>query len=65
MKNYSICPLSNKCGGCQLQDYSYSEQLDYKMNYLEDTLGYLSLIAPIVRMEDPTNYRNKNTSGFF
>lgn len=59
MKNYSECPLAHKCGGCQLQSLSYREQLDYKMDEVYNTLGAWNQIAPIVAMENPTNYRNK------
>lgn len=59
MKNYSECPLAHKCGGCQLQSLTYIEQLDYKMDEVYDTLGSWNRIAPIIAMDDPTNYRNK------
>jgi 23S rRNA (uracil1939-C5)-methyltransferase len=59
MKNYSECPLAHKCGGCQLQSLSYKEQLEYKMDEVYDTLGSWERIAPIIGMDNPTNYRNK------
>jgi len=59
MKKYSECPLAHKCGGCQLQSLSYKEQLEFKMDEVYDTLYTWGRIAPIVSMEDPTNYRNK------
>ncbi|MGH4036291.1 MAG: 23S rRNA (uracil(1939)-C(5))-methyltransferase RlmD [Sphaerochaeta sp.] len=59
MKSYSECPLAHKCGGCQLQSLSYRDQLEYKMDEVYDILGSWNKIAPIVSMQDPTNYRNK------
>jgi len=59
MKSYSECPLAHKCGGCQLQSLSYRDQLEYKMDEVYDILGSWRKIAPIVSMQDPTNYRNK------
>ena len=30
MPNTPVCPLAKKCGGCQLQNLSYPEQLHLK-----------------------------------
>lgn len=58
------CPLADRCGGCQLQDLSYQEQLDDKMDYCEDVLGYWGPVAPILAMEKPVHYRNKAQAVF-
>ncbi|MBK5201666.1 MAG: 23S rRNA (uracil(1939)-C(5))-methyltransferase RlmD [Spirochaetaceae bacterium] len=59
MKKYSVCPLAHKCGGCQLQSLSYKDQLNYKMDEVYKALDNWGRIAPIVPMDNPTNYRNK------
>ena len=33
------CPLYKKCGGCQLQNLSYAEQLGFKQRKTERLLG--------------------------
>lgn len=60
----SPCPISDKCGGCQLQSLSYERQLQYKENMVDSNLrriGGLSgyKLHPIVGMEEPVRYRNK------
>ncbi|MCK9191040.1 MAG: 23S rRNA (uracil(1939)-C(5))-methyltransferase RlmD [Sphaerochaetaceae bacterium] len=62
MNYIEICPYADRCGGCQLQGVSYREQLNEKMDMVEDVLDYYSPIAPIIGMENPTNYRNKSQS---
>lgn len=58
------CELAAKCGGCQLQQLSYAEQLRYKQNKVKNCLerigGIFDVeILPIIGMEDPYHYRNK------
>ena len=36
------CPLYKKCGGCQLQNLSYAEQLKFKQRKVEKLLGRLT-----------------------
>ena len=38
-KQKSLCPVSKKCGGCQLLDMPYSQQLTLKKKQLEETLN--------------------------
>ena len=37
-KQKSLCPISKKCGGCQLLDMPYSQQLTLKKKQLEEAL---------------------------
>ncbi|MCI8306879.1 MAG: 23S rRNA (uracil(1939)-C(5))-methyltransferase RlmD, partial [Lachnospiraceae bacterium] len=62
------CVNASKCGGCQLQHYSYEKQLVYKQNKVRDCLIRVggceetlidSVMEPIIRMDNPFNYRNK------
>lgn len=59
-----ICPIANKCGGCQLQHLSYEGQLAYKQNYVENCFKRIAKfeevpMVPIIGMEEPYYYRNK------
>ena len=63
-----VCPLAKKCGGCQLQALSYSEQLHFKEQKIRNNLiriggfdaEYIDeRMKPIVGMEEPFHYRNK------
>ena len=53
------CPVSRKCGGCDLQGKPYREQLAGKQKYVEELLGDFGEVNPIIGMEDPKYYRNK------
>ena len=55
----SQCPVSSKCGGCQLLDMPYEKQLEQKQKYLEKLLKPYCRVAPIIGMENPYHYRNK------
>ena len=62
------CPFARKCGGCQIQEMSYPQQLAFKQ---KKVLGNLERIGgfspellektmePVVGMERPFFYRNK------
>lgn len=56
---YEKCPLMEKCGGCQLMDLDYEEQLDEKQEFVDDNLSGYGPVAPILGMDDPVHYRNK------
>lgn len=58
------CPLSKKCGGCQLQNMSYERQLGYKQEKVISLLGRYHRVSPIVGMEFPYHYRNKVQAAF-
>ena len=62
------CPVSRKCGGCQLQALAYDEQLAFKQHKIRENLirigGFdenevASWMQPIIGMDDPFRYRNK------
>lgn len=58
------CPLYKKCGGCQLQNLSYPEQLKFKQRKVEHLLGEFAKVEPIIGMESPYHYRNKVQAAF-
>ena len=58
------CPLYKKCGGCQLQNMSYEEQLSFKQAKSIKTLGKFGFVEEIIGMENPFNYRNKVQAAF-
>ena len=58
-RSNSICPVLNLCGGCQLLDMEYAEQLKFKQKQVEELLKGLCPVKPIIGMKDPFHYRNK------
>ncbi|MEY8355870.1 23S rRNA (uracil(1939)-C(5))-methyltransferase RlmD [Lachnospiraceae bacterium 54-53] len=58
-KGSSKCPVSRKCGGCQLLDMPYEKQLEQKQKQLEKLLKPYCRVSPIIGMKDPNHYRNK------
>lgn len=58
------CPLYKKCGGCQLQNMTYEEQLSYKQATAIKTLGRFGFVEEIKGMEEPYHYRNKVQAAF-
>lgn len=60
----AACPLSKKCGGCQLQNMTYEEQLAFKQAKCKRLLGRYGKVLPILGMDDPTHYRNKVQAAF-
>ena len=59
------CPVYKKCGGCQLQNLSYEEQLRFKQNKVIKLLKSFGRVEPIIGMENPYHYRNKVQAAFF
>ena len=55
-----VCPLAKKCGGCQLQNLSYDEQLHLKQATAIRLLGRFGHVEEIIGMKDP--YHNRNDS---
>ena len=58
------CKYFEECGGCQIQDMDYEEQLKFKKDKVENALkriGKLENIKvnDIIGMKNPYNYRNK------
>ena len=63
-KTMPRCPLSRKCGGCQLQNMDYPRQLKYKQETVVSLLGKYHHVSPILGMERPYYYRNKVQAAF-
>ncbi len=59
-----ICPYAKKCGGCQLQNLPYPEQLHMKQARLIRLLGRYGRVSEIIGMETPTHYRAKVQAAF-
>ena len=59
-----ICPVSRKCGGCQLMNLSYPEQLKFKQAKVVKLLGSFHRVNAIIGMENPFHYRNKVQAAF-
>ena len=62
------CPISEKCGGCQIQSISYEKQLEFKERKILENLTRIGGFSPefikehmehIVGMDEPFHYRNK------
>ena len=58
------CPVARACGGCQMQELDYAEQLKFKekkvFNHLKRIGGMEEIpMEPIIGMEHPWRYRNK------
>lgn len=58
------CPVYKKCGGCQLQNMEYSEQLRFKRGKIIKLMGKMCRVEDIVGMEHPYHYRNKVQAAF-
>ena len=58
------CAVYKKCGGCQLQNMTYDEQLHCKMGKLIALLGKYGHVSEIVPMENPVHYRCKVQAAF-
>ncbi|MBQ4375626.1 MAG: 23S rRNA (uracil(1939)-C(5))-methyltransferase RlmD [Erysipelotrichales bacterium] len=57
--------MYKKCGGCDLAELSYEDQLALKQKNLENLLGKFGKPEPILRMHNPTHYRNKVQMAYF
>ncbi len=58
-KKVSRCPVSKKCGGCQMIDVAYKEQLKRKHAKVKELLGKYGEVEPFIGMENPEHYRCK------
>ncbi len=63
-----LCPIAEKCGGCQLQSLDYKKQLELKKRKITENLIRIGGISPefisekmdpIIGMDNPFRYRNK------
>ena len=62
------CPVARQCGGCQIQEMDYGEQLKFKERKVRNNLERIGgfdraflgrVMEPICGMEEPFHYRNK------
>ena len=62
------CTFARQCGGCQLQEMEYTEQLGFKQDKVRNALVRIggfneefidSIMEPIIGMDEPWRYRNK------
>lgn len=60
----NACPLYKKCGGCQLQNMTYEEQLSFKQAKTIKHLGKFGHVEEIIGMQEPYHYRNKVQAAF-
>lgn len=70
MNNYDklnnvSCPVYKKCGGCQLQNMTYEQQLVFKQNNVNRLLRRFCTVEPIIGMALPYHYRNKVQAAFY
>lgn len=63
-KTNKTCPHAKKCGGCQLLNLTYEEQLRHKQVKAIRLLGKFCHVQEIIGMENPYNYRNKAQYAF-
>lgn len=63
-----ICPLFTRCGGCQYQHFTYTEQLLWKQRQvaelLEHMAGVTHAVNPVIGSPKPYGYRSKITPHF-
>ena len=58
------CEHYKKCGGCQLLNLSYEEQLSFKQVKTIRLLGRFCHVDEIIGMDKPYHYRNKVQAAF-
>ena len=58
------CPVGKKCGGCQLSNMTYAEQLSFKQAKVIRLLGKMHRVGEIVPSPRPLHYRNKVQAAF-
>ena len=58
-KKRSLCPVEKHCGGCQMLDMEYTEQLKRKQKVVEELFRGICPVKPIIGMKNPFHYRNK------
>ena len=58
------CPYAKKCGGCQMQNLRYEDQLRWKQAQVQRQIGRFCRVQPILGMENPLHYRCKVQAAF-
>ena len=64
MKKEEKCKIFGKCGGCQLLNVPYEEQLTRKKSEVEKLMKPYCKVEKIIGMENPVHYRNKVLATF-
>ncbi len=59
-----LCPVADKCGGCQWINKSYEEQLQAKSKEFHKMMEPFCRPEGIIGMENPVHYRNKVHAAF-
>jgi 23S rRNA (uracil1939-C5)-methyltransferase/tRNA (uracil-5-)-methyltransferase len=63
-----LCPLFGRCGGCQYQNLSYGEQLEWKRRQVAELLQHMAgldlPVSPVIGSPRPFGYRSKITPHF-
>ena len=62
--NKALCPVTEKCGGCQLLHLPYRKQLEQKQRLVDRLLKPYCPVKPILGAENPLHYRNKVHAAF-
>ena len=60
----SVCPQAKKCGGCQMLNLTYPEQLSWKERTVRRLIGRFCPVWTIWGMDTPYHYRNKVQAAF-
>lgn len=60
----AVCKVARQCGGCQIQELAYEEQLRFKERKVRNNLERIGKfqgieVEPVIGMEEPFRYRNK------
>jgi 23S rRNA (uracil1939-C5)-methyltransferase len=68
-RNRPVCPHYQECGGCQLLDLDYKEQLKIKTSIVKEQIRRIgklddSLVLDAVRSDEINNYRSKMEFAF-
>ena len=58
------CTVYKKCGGCQLQNMTYEQQLSFKQVKVIGLLGKFGHVSEIIGMDKPLHYRCKVQAAF-
>jgi len=62
------CPLFGRCGGCQYQHLTYTEQLEWKRRQVAELLDHMAgiefAVAPVIGSPRQFGYRSKITPHF-
>ena len=64
MKKEDTCKIFGKCGGCQMLNMPYEEQLKKKKSEVDKLLKPYCKVEKIIGMEKPVHYRNKVLATF-